>query len=104
MVPLAREVARFPSSDIDLAFVVDAGVAADDVRRTILAASHGVEPVSVRLFDVFRSEQLGADHKSLAFRLRFQEPDRTLTDAEVADARAQIIEAVAATHAATLRG
>jgi len=103
-VPRAREVARFPSSDIDLAFVVGAQVTAADVRRTILAASHGVEPITVELFDVFRSEQLGVDHKSLAFRLRFQEPDRTLTDAEVADARAQIIETVAGVHAATLRG
>jgi len=103
-VPTARPVSRFPSSDIDLAFVVDDAVSAGELRRTLLAASATVRPVSVELFDVFRSEQLGADRKSLAFRLRFQEPDRTLTDAEVAAARASIVEAAEAEHRAVLRG
>ena len=62
-----------------------------------------VEPVLVELFDVFRSAQLGEGRKSLAFRLRFQQLDRTLTDAEVADARAAIVAAAEAQHAATLR-
>jgi phenylalanyl-tRNA synthetase beta chain len=103
-VPLARPVSRFPSSDIDLAFVVDEAVPADEVRRTLLASSTTVRPVAVELFDVFRSEQLGAGRKSLAFRLRFQEPDRTLTDAEVAAARAAIIDAATREHGAELRG
>ncbi|HNL48836.1 MAG TPA: hypothetical protein PKK89_07740, partial [Microthrixaceae bacterium] len=55
------------------------------------------------LFDVFRSESLGADRRSLAFRLRFQAEDRTLTDAEVGVVRQAIIDEVVATHDATLR-
>lgn len=102
-VPTARPVSRFPSSDIDLAFVVDEQVPAEVVRRTLLISSESVRPVSVELFDVFRSELLGEGRKSLAFRLRFQEPDRTLTDAEVADARASIIAAVEGAHEAELR-
>jgi phenylalanyl-tRNA synthetase beta chain len=103
-VPQARPVSRFPSSDIDLAFVVDEQVPADEVRRTLLTGATVVLPVTVELFDVFRSEQLGEGRKSLAFRLRFQEPDRTLTDAEVAEARDQLIEAAATRHGAVLRG
>ncbi len=102
-VPTARPVSRFPSSDIDLAFVVDEDVPAEELRRTLLIASTAVRPVSVELFDVFRSEQLGPGRKSLAFRLRFQEPDRTLTDGEVAAARTSIIDAVETRHDATLR-
>ncbi len=105
-VPRARPVSRFPSSDIDLAFVVDEHVPADALRRTMLGAAGAagaVEPVLVELFDVFRSAQLGDGRKSLAFRLRFQQLDRTLTDAEVADARTAIVAAVEAQHAATLR-
>jgi phenylalanyl-tRNA synthetase beta chain len=97
-------VSRFPSSDIDLAFVVAEHVPAESVRRTLLTASGEVPPVRVELFDVFRSPQLGEGNKSLAFRLRFQSADRTLTDAEVAGARAAIIDAAAAAHGATLRG
>ncbi len=103
-VPRARPVSRFPSSDIDLAFVVDEQVTAQELRRTLLTASGSVLPVEVELFDVFRSEQMGAHRKSLAFRLRFQEPDRTLTDAEVAEARSRIVSAVTDRHGGTLRG
>ena len=38
---------------------------------------------SVALFDVYRGAPLGADEKSLAYRVTFQAPDRTLTEAEV---------------------
>jgi phenylalanyl-tRNA synthetase beta chain len=59
--------------------------------------------VSAELFDVFRSDQLGADRRSLAYTVRLQAPDHTLTDAEVAEARDALIAAVSTTHAATLR-
>jgi phenylalanyl-tRNA synthetase beta chain len=44
----------------------------------------------VALFDVYRGEQLGEGKKSLALRLEFRAPDRTLTDDEVAERRAAI--------------
>ncbi|MGB3410946.1 MAG: phenylalanine--tRNA ligase subunit beta [Microthrixaceae bacterium] len=108
-VPSATPVSRFPSSDIDLAFVVAEDVAVADVRATIVgtaldASPERSAPVGVDLFDVFRSESLGADQKSLAFRIRFQAMDRTLTDSEVAGARQAVIAAVEKQHAATLRG
>lgn len=103
-VPQARQVSRFPSSDIDLAFVVDESVPADRVRRTLLSAPDEEVPVAqVDLFDVFRSDQLGPGRKSLAFRVRFQATDRTLTDVEVAAARERAIAAVVAAHGAELR-
>ncbi|MEO9223889.1 MAG: hypothetical protein ABI276_02745, partial [Acidimicrobiales bacterium] len=59
---------------------------------------------SVELFDVFRGAQVGDGRRSLAYRLRLQAPDRTLTDAALAEARHTVIEAVIAAHGATLRG
>jgi phenylalanyl-tRNA synthetase beta chain len=44
----------------------------------------------LRLFDVYRGEQVGEGSKSLALRLEFRAPDRTLTDDEVAERRASI--------------
>jgi phenylalanyl-tRNA synthetase beta chain len=38
---------------------------------------------SVRLFDVFESEKLGHDKKSLAINFTFQDTEKTLTDTEV---------------------
>ncbi len=101
---LARPVSRFPSSDIDLAFVVDDVLPASELRSTLLDAPGDVSPVSVELFDVFRSDQLGKGRKSIAYRVRFQEPDRTLTDAEVSAARSAMIQAAGDAHGAELRG
>jgi len=98
----ARAVSRFPSTDVDLAFVVEDRVPAAAVRTTIRAVGAPLLQ-DLDLFDVFRSESLGADRRSLAFRLRFQAEDRTLTDAEVGVVRQAIIDEVVATHDATLR-
>lgn len=98
-----RRVSRFPSSRIDLAFVVDEDVPAGRVADTLRAAS-GELLEDLYLFDVFRSEVLGAGRKSLTFALRFRAPDRTLTDSDVAAVRAGAIDAVVAAHHAELRG
>ncbi len=99
----ARPVSRFPSTDVDLAFVVGDEVPAAAVRTTVRGAG-GDLVRRVRLFDVFRSDALGDGRRSLAFSVRFQADDRTLTDAEVAELRERIITEVSATHGAVLRG
>ncbi|MGH9165617.1 MAG: phenylalanine--tRNA ligase subunit beta, partial [Acidimicrobiales bacterium] len=99
----ARPVSRFPSGNIDLALVVDDVVPADAVAAT-LRREAGELLVELALFDVFRDERLGAGRRSLAFALRFQAQERTLTDADVAQLREHCISAVAAAHGARLRG
>ena len=95
-------VSRYPSSDIDLAFVTDEAVPAAAVRSTIAGAA-GDLLSSLRLFDVFRSESLPPGTRSLGFTLRLQALDRTLTDDDVAEVRTRVIDAVQSAHAATLR-
>lgn len=96
-------VSRYPSTDVDLAFVVDERVPAAAVAATIHTTG-GELVTGVELFDVFRSESLGPGRKSLAHRIRFCAPDRTLTDGEVGELRTAIIDAVESTHGASLRG
>ncbi len=98
----AAPVSRFPSSDIDLAFVVPEEVPAGAVEAT-LADAAGDLLESVRLFDVYRGAQLAEPGRSLAYRLRFVAHDRTLTDDEVGEARRACIAAVEARHRAVLR-
>ena len=100
---LARPVSRFPSSDFDLAFVLDEQTPAAVVHATIAGAG-GELLQRCDLFDVFRSGSLGEGRRSLAFRLRLQALDRTLTDDEVAGVRTTVIDAVVSTHGAELRG
>jgi phenylalanyl-tRNA synthetase beta chain len=94
---------RYPASTVDLAFVLDEPVPAGVAQRT-LASSAGDLLEDIRLFDVFRSDALGPNKKSLAFGLRFRAPDRTLTDEEVGGLRQRLIDAMAQGHGATLRG
>ena len=76
--------AGIPSSDLDLAFVVPDDVAAEKVEKAIRQAA-GALLVDLDLFDVYRGEALGDGRRSLAYRLRLQAPDRTLTDADIAE-------------------
>lgn len=98
-----RPISRFPSSDFDVAFLVPDAIGADAVAVTIAEAA-GELLVDHFLFDVYRSEGSDGAGRSLAYRLRLQADDRTLTDAEVAAVRDRVIDAVQSTHGATLRG
>ncbi|MEY2959418.1 MAG: phenylalanyl-tRNA synthetase beta chain, partial [Actinomycetota bacterium] len=97
-----KPVSRYPSSDLDLAFVVPADVPAERLEKAIRQAS-GRLLVALELFDVFRDASLGSGRRSLAFRLRLQAPDRSLTDVDIADVRRACVSA-AAKFGAELRG
>ncbi len=98
-----RSFSLYPSSDIDLAFEVDDDVPAASVGDVIRQAG-GALVWSVRLFDVFRGAAVAEGRRSLAFTLRLQAPDRTLTEADVAEVRTAIIDAVEAALPPSLRG
>jgi phenylalanyl-tRNA synthetase beta chain len=100
--PRYQPVSRYPSSDVDLAFIVADDVPASDVARTLRKAGGGLLR-SLRLFDVYRGAQVASGSRSLAFGLRFQADDRTLTDPEVAGARQACIDAVTKHHGGELR-
>jgi phenylalanyl-tRNA synthetase beta chain len=95
-------VSRYPSSDVDLAFVVDEAVPAQAVARTLWSAG-GPLVESVTLFDVYREKGIPAGTRSLAYRLRFCAADHTMTDDEVASVRRACIDAVEQAHGARLR-
>jgi len=73
---------RHQAVERDLAVVVAEDRPAADVAAAI--RRHGGDLLTaVDLFDVYRGRPLEATEKSLAWRLRFQAPDRTLTEAEI---------------------
>lgn len=80
----ARELNRFPSSDIDLAFVLAEGTPAQNLQRALRQAA-GKRLVSIELFDVYRGSGVPVGSRSLAFRLRLQESGGTMTDTAVAE-------------------
>jgi phenylalanyl-tRNA synthetase beta chain len=87
------DVTTYPAVRQDLAIVVDEDVPASRVREAVV--SGGGELVDrATVFDLYRGEQVGEGRKSIAMRLEFRAPDRTLTDDEVAERRGAITEAL----------
>jgi phenylalanyl-tRNA synthetase beta chain len=96
-------VPAYPPVKEDLAVIVDEHVPAARVQAAIEAAG-GSLLAEAALFDLFRGKQIGTGKKSLAYRLTYQAPDRTLTDAEAAKVRARVIKRLQDELGATLRG
>ncbi|HXY80340.1 MAG TPA: phenylalanine--tRNA ligase subunit beta [Gaiellaceae bacterium] len=97
-----EEVSPFPEVRQDLAFVVDEDVPAAALASLMRKAA-GSELRSLSVFDEYRGEQIGAGKRSLAFRVAFGSPERTLTDEEAAVLRGRIVDALAQQFGAVLR-
>jgi phenylalanyl-tRNA synthetase beta chain len=80
------KISTYPLAKEDVALVVDDKITVAAVEEALRDGA-GDLLESLRLFDVFTGEQIGAGKKSLAFALRFRAPDRTLTEVETSAAR-----------------
>jgi phenylalanyl-tRNA synthetase beta chain len=98
----SESVPNYPPVLEDLAFVVDEALPAGTVEAMIRQTG-GKLLTGLTLFDVYRSEQIGAGKKSLAYQLTYQNPERTLTDDEVAKLRARIAKRLEQELGAKLR-
>lgn len=87
----AAPVPIYPPVIEDLAMIVPEALANAEIVATMQSAG-GFLLKHVELFDIFRGDQIGAGMKSLAYRLTYQAPNRTLTDAEVGKLRNRIIQ------------
>ena len=87
---LAEALPAFPGVDRDLALLAPSGVSAAEMRDTIASAA-GRLLADVSVFDQYEGEGLPDGVRSVAFRLRFQSPERTLTDREVERATDRVL-------------
>lgn len=91
-----RPIGKYPAVIRDIAVIVPDDTKTDDVEGVIQNAG-GELLADSDLFDYFESEELAAEgKKSLAFRLVFQSPERTLTDEEVNRLYRKIVSALKA--------
>lgn len=98
----AAPVPRQPSIVRDLAIVIDTTLHAGAVRDTIQAAASETL-IRVQEFDRYEGKGVPEGQVSLAFRLTFRAPDRTLTDAEVQHTMDAIVSSLERTHGAKRR-
>ena len=92
----------FPPVRQDLAFTVDEGISAGDLVDAAREAA-GPDLKQIRVFDVYRGEQVGEGKKSIAFSVAFQSAERTLSDEDAASLREKISDALAERFGAVLR-
>ncbi|MGG9970410.1 phenylalanine--tRNA ligase subunit beta [Ferruginibacter sp. SUN002] len=83
-------IPKFPAVQRDLAIVVNKSVKYDDVHKATNGAKIS-KLQSVNLFDIFESDKLGADRKSLAISFTFLDEEKTLTDKEIDAMMSKII-------------
>ena len=88
-IPAAVSVPRFLPVEQDFAIVVAEETRAAGVEAALRAGA-GPLATAVTLFDIYRGPQIGAERKSLAYRVTFTAPDRALTDAELSKVRERI--------------
>ena len=86
----AAQITAFPPVIEDLAMIAPEAVVSAEIVN-LIRKTGGFLLKNVELFDIFRGEQIGAGNKSLAYRLTYQAPNRTLTDKEVGKQRERII-------------
>ncbi|WP_445612845.1 phenylalanine--tRNA ligase subunit beta [Geobacillus sp. YF-1] len=96
-------IPRFPSVVRDIALVVDDNIEAGALKQAIEEAGKPLLK-DVALFDVYQGDRLPAGKKSLAFSLRYYDPERTLTDEEVTAVHERVLAAVEEQFGAVLRG
>jgi phenylalanyl-tRNA synthetase beta chain len=89
-----KPISEFPPARRDLAVVTPEEKSVAEVLREIRAGG-GERLAEVELFDVYRGGSLPPGHRSLAFRLEYRAPDRTLTDAEVDAMHGKVVERLA---------
>lgn len=96
-------VPAYPAILEDIAVIVDEAIPASRVAD-LIQQTGGKLVVNVRLFDVFRGDQIGSGKKSLAYSLTYQSMEGTLTDRETAQVRNRIVRRLEQELGAKLRG
>ena len=97
-----KEAPKYPGMEKDMAFVLDKSITAGEVIQTI-RRSGGKLLTNISVFDVYTGENVGENEKSLAFKLQYMDPTRTLTEEEVMASFNKIVEKVVSSHNAKLR-
>ncbi|PKG25024.1 phenylalanine--tRNA ligase subunit beta [Niallia nealsonii] len=96
-------IPRFPSVTRDIALVVDSGILAGDIQ-TIIVEAGGNLLKEVQVFDLYEGERMEEGKKSIAYSLKYFDPEQTLTDEMITKAHDKVLAAVKEKAGAVLRG
>lgn len=97
-----KSIPRYPYVERDLSFIVEEKVSGDMIKQLISRSAHDII-ASVILFDLYRGKSIPQGYQSMAFRIRYQCEDRTLTDEEVQEVHSLVAESLTREVGATMR-
>ena len=86
-------IPKFPAMTRDISLTMKKEVLAGDIED-IIRTKGGKLIESVTLFDIYEGAQLTQGYKSMAYKIVFRAPDRTLKDEEVNKAMDKVIRAL----------
>jgi len=98
-----QAVSDFPPVYEDIAVIVEESVTAEQIEA-LIKQTGGRLLASVKLFDIFRSENIGTGKKSMAYAMKYQSYDGTLSENETTKLRNKIIKRLEHELGAKLRG
>ena len=96
------DVITYPAIHQDIAVAVPEEVAVGELAAAAREVA-GAELRELRIFDVYRGDQVGPGRKSVAFSVAYQSADRTLTEDDAARLRGAIVTALSERFGAELR-
>ena len=96
------EISKFPSVQRDLAIIVDKQIAYSDIESTIKENNIPLLK-NIKLFDIFESEKIGLDKKSMAVNFTFSDETKTLADSDTDSMMKNIILSLEKHLKATIR-
>lgn len=99
---LFEPLPRYPYVERDLSIIVEEKVSGDVIKRLISRAGYDII-ASVILFDIYRGDSIPEGSVSMAFRIRYQSEDRTLTDEEVQKVHTRVVETLSREVGSSLR-
>ena len=102
VLPVYKEISRFPSVKRDIAILVDKFVLASEVLN-LLKEELGKGLRDARLFDVYEGKGIDSDKKSLALSLTFESQTATLTEEEIVEYADKSLNALRREFKAELR-
>jgi len=96
-------IPRFPSITRDIALVVNRETVSGTLKNIIIETGAPLLK-EAQVFDLYEGDKMEAGKKSIAFSLKYVDPERTLTDEEVTKVHERVLEALKDKAGAVLRG
>lgn len=98
-----QSIPRYPSITRDIALVVNRETVSGTLKDIIVKAGSPLLKEAY-VFDLYEGDKMEEGKKSIAFSLKYVDPERTLTDEEVTKVHARVLEALKEQAGAVLRG